>query len=108
MNAITRDELVEMRESDAEFYLVNVLSVSQFEEGHIPGSICLPLDHLEDVAPDKFEEDDTIVVYCASESCQASLKAAELLESLGFTDVRDYEEGVKGWEEAGMEVETGS
>lgn len=107
MDTISRDELVELRESGADFYLVNVLSVQQFEEGHIPGSICIPLDHLEDVAPDKFEEDDTIVVYCASESCQASPKAAELLEDLGFTDVRDYEEGFKGWKEAGMDVESG-
>lgn len=108
MDTITRDELLELREGDEDFYLVNVLSVSQFEEGHIPGSICIPLDHLEDVAPDKFEEDDTIVVYCASESCQASPKAAELLDSLGFTDVRDYEEGLKGWKEAGLDVETGT
>lgn len=99
VETITREELKEKMDSGDEFALVNVLSSEQFEREHIPGSINIPLDQVEQEFPEQFEEGDDIVVYCASPSCQASPKAAQKLESMGFTNVKDYEDGLSDWKE---------
>ncbi|MFB6295128.1 MAG: rhodanese-like domain-containing protein [Candidatus Nanohaloarchaea archaeon] len=99
VETISRSELKEKMDSGDDFTLVNVLSEEQFEQEHIPGSINIPLDEVEEEFPRQFDRDDDIVVYCASESCQASPKAAEKLESMGFTNVADYEGGLADWKE---------
>lgn len=49
--------------------VIDVLPRPSFDEGHIPGSLSLPLDELESraavVLPDKAQE---IVVYCGSDT----------------------------------------
>lgn len=107
MSVLERNELKEMLEEDEDFVLINVLSPESFEDKHIPGSINVPIDedfeeNINEKVPDK---DEKIVVYCASFECQASTKAAQKLEELGYTNVYDYEGGVKDWEEAGNELE---
>ncbi|MDY6765802.1 MAG: rhodanese-like domain-containing protein [Candidatus Nanohaloarchaea archaeon] len=99
VDTISREGLKEKMDSGDGFALVNVLSEDQFEQEHIPGSINIPLDEVEEEFPRQFDRDDDIVVYCASESCQASPKAAEKLESMGFTNVADYEGGLADWKE---------
>ncbi|MDY6769312.1 MAG: rhodanese-like domain-containing protein [Candidatus Nanohaloarchaea archaeon] len=99
VDTISRDELKEKMDAGEDFTLVNVLSPEQFEQEHIPGSINIPLDEVEQEFPDRFDRDDDIVVYCASPSCSASPKAAEKLDSMGFTNVADYEGGLSDWKE---------
>ncbi len=99
VDTISRSELKEKMDRGDDFTLVNVLSEDDFEEEHIPGSINVPLDEVEEEFPRQFDRDEDIVVYCASESCQASPKAAEKLESMGFTNVADYEGGLADWKE---------
>ncbi|MDY6788374.1 MAG: rhodanese-like domain-containing protein [Candidatus Nanohaloarchaea archaeon] len=105
MKTISRGELKKKLDSGEDFHLVNVLSQDHFEQQHIPKSINIPLDQLEDEAPKKFDKGDEIVVYCASEECQASPKAAKKLSEMGFKKVKDYEGGVKDWKEAGLDME---
>lgn len=107
VRSIDRDELEEKLEND-EVTLVNVLKREQFIEEHIPGSINIPLNRLEDRAEEQLDPDEEIVVYCASTSCQASPKAWKLLDRMGYDNVWDYQEGLKGWKEAGNETESGS
>lgn len=107
VDTIARDALKEKLDNGEEFTLVNVLSAEQFEDEHIPGSINIPLDQLADEAEDRFDKDDEIIVYCASPSCQASPKAAKKLESLGFTNVADYEGGLTDWKDA-YDTESGA
>ncbi len=105
MKTIKRDELKKKLEKNEDFHLVNVLSEDSFERKRLPKSINIPLDQLEKEAPERFDKNDDIVVYCASEKCQASPKAAKKLSELGFNNVKDYEEGVEGWKDAGLELE---
>ncbi|MDY6774115.1 MAG: rhodanese-like domain-containing protein [Candidatus Nanohaloarchaea archaeon] len=102
---LTREDLKEKMDRGEDFYLINVLSSEDFEEEHIPGSINIPLEDIGEEAVERLERDDDIVVYCSSPSCEASPKAAEKLESLGFTDVKDYSGGLSDWKEK-YEVES--
>lgn len=95
-----------LRNSDPRegFALVNVLSREDFEKEHIPGSINIPLLNIETVEK-KFDKGKEIVVYCASESCPASEKAASKLEERGFRNVVDFRDGTDGWKKSGYQVQ---
>jgi len=45
-----------------------------------------------------------IVVYCASDTCDASPKAAKRLEKMGYENVIDYPGGKKDWAEGGLRL----
>ncbi len=106
VDTISTPELESKIENGEDFTLIDVLGADHFEEEHLPGAVNIPLDQIAEEALDRFDKDDDLVVYCASESCQASPKAAEKLESLGFENVKDYEPGIKGWKETGNPVES--
>lgn len=87
--------------------VINVLDHSDYEERHIPGSINIPFDSDDFIARVRRHVDDRadpVIVYCASQECPLSERAAESLERSGFTNVRDFEAGMKGWELAGFEA----
>ncbi len=110
MKTLTAKELKRMRDRNEDMALVNVLSEQDFDEKHIPGSANVPLEQenfaagVQRVAGDKGRP---VVVYCASRDCPASEKAAKKLEQAGFTNVMDFEDGVKGWEDARFPLITG-
>jgi len=80
---ITMEDLLEMLENKAHFKLVEVLAKAEYEKGHIPGAINIPLDELEKLAKQKLKKKETIVVYCGSYTCHASTKAVRKLLDLG-------------------------
>ncbi len=110
LTTIGTAELKEMKRRKDEFVLVNVLPEDDFIEGHIPGSQNVPVtrrDFTQAIGQITVGLDQPIVVYCASEDCDASPIAAKKLERLGYTRVLDYEAGMEGWMEAGLRVEKG-
>ena len=46
-----------------------------------------------------------VVTYCSNLKCPASGMLAKHLKDLGYTNIREYPEGIKGWVEAGNPVE---
>lgn len=98
---ITADELKEALEGDHPPVVINTLPPEAHLARHIPGSINIPVDdisQIESVVPNK---DERIVVYCANADCDASPKAARKLESMGYTNVADFDAGYAGWRNAG-------
>lgn len=92
------------KNEDVGYALVNVLQPESFEEEHIPGSINIPLGD-EEKFEQRFAKNKEIIVYCASESCDASPKAARELRERGFAKVYDYAKGMKDWKQADNPVE---
>ncbi len=103
---ITLEDLLEMLENKVDFKLVDALAKAEYEKGHIPGAINIPLDELEKSAKQKLKKSDTIVVYCASYACHASTKTAKKLLNLGYEHVLDFKGGKRWWQHAGFEFET--
>jgi rhodanese-related sulfurtransferase len=106
MKKITVKELKEKIDSDEKFKLVDVLSKNSFDGQHIPKSINITGDELDEKAqkelPDKNEE---IIVYCSSKTCGASPNIGIKLEEMGYTNVVHFEEGLAGWQDAGYKFE---
>ena len=103
LKEITKDELNKKIQSKDPFELVNVLAPESYKLGVIKGSKKIPGAELEA----RFRELDkkkAVVTYCAGASCEASIKAAELLSAKGY-DVSIYKGGVAEWSAAGLPLE---
>ena len=105
VRSIDLKDLKKKMKGNERFHLVDVLPHEYFVKEHIPGSINLPVNELEQLANTVLPRNETIVVYCGSRDCKASPEAAKKLEEMGFQTVLDFESGVKGWKEAGLPVE---
>ena len=86
---------------------VEVLKPEQYREYHLPGAINVPLGNdfdqrIQDAIPDK---STPVIVYCYDADCDASPKAAQRMEKLGYQTVYDYEAGKVDWKEAGLAIE---
>jgi len=104
MKTISTKELKEKIDSGEDFKLVNVLSKESFEARHIPKSINLPANELDERAPKELpDKNEEIIVYCSSETCHASVNAGEKLEELGYSNVFHYKDGLAGWQNEGLE-----
>lgn len=74
--------------------IVDVREPHEYAEGHILGSILVPLG---DVAAhiDRFPKDKTILFVCRSG--RRSLEAANLFLENGYTEVFNYQGGMLAW-----------
>ncbi len=86
-----------------EAVLIDVREVGEYEEGHIPGAVNIPLRTLAQNL-DKVPADQPVMVYCAS-GHRAGL-ATSALRTLGYDNVRAYPPGWNGWTAAEEEVST--
>ena len=105
MKAITTDGLKALQDQGKDLTLVNTLAADEFEKTKIPGAINIPLqnsDFVTRVEQEAGGKDKPVVVYCASQQCNSSEKAADKLEAAGFTAVSRYTGGAAAWQkEAG-------
>jgi rhodanese-related sulfurtransferase len=106
---IGRDELLAKIEKGEEFVLVDALAPMSYARSHLPGAINLPLEWVDERAPRRIPEPDTeIVVYCIDAACTSSVRVAERLRHIGYSNVRHYVEGKADWTEAGLPLEGGA
>ena len=92
---LTPSEVQTMMASGAPFVLLDVREPSEFDEGHIPDAISMPLGTLSERAPfDISDKDMPLIVYCRSG--RRSAEAAQLLLILGFQSVFDLG-GILDW-----------
>jgi molybdopterin/thiamine biosynthesis adenylyltransferase/rhodanese-related sulfurtransferase len=84
--------------------LVDVRERNEWNQGHIPGAVLIPLAELEDrvgkAAPDRSRP---VILYCARGNRSAF--AARTLEELGYEDVVSIEDGFNAWAERGYPSE---
>jgi rhodanese-related sulfurtransferase len=106
---------------------VDVRSQQEFEQGHPPGALNVPIAHFGpagmtpnseflSVMQAAFSQGEKLVVGCKAGG--RSRRAAELLEQAGFTDISDMAAGwdgsrdafgrpLPGWSKRGLPVEPG-
>lgn len=75
--------------------LVDVRTAAEFETGHIPGAINVPVNGIEAAAA-AWDTGEPIALYCATGSRSAD--AASALRALGFETVYDLSGGIVAWE----------
>ncbi len=106
MRTIDRDGLrTKMQVAPGRTLLVDVRDRNDYEKEHIKGAISIPIGELSMRSKECFGQDHEIIVYCGSFDCPASVKAANMLEKMGFSKVVDYEGGLDDWKIAGFLTE---
>lgn len=101
LEAVSRDELLAGLAS-GEVTLLDVRPEEEYEAGHLPEAINIPLEQLEDMLG-KLPRDREIVAYCRGPYCVLSHEAVQRLRQLGYR-VRRFEEGYPEWKAAGLPV----
>lgn len=99
--ALPRDELERLVEK-GEVFLIDVRPAVEYQHGHLPGAVSLPLDelpaHLEELPRDR-----CIVAYCRGAYCLFADEAVATLRRHGFDAFR-LEGGWPEWKAEGREV----
>ncbi|WP_346796878.1 metalloregulator ArsR/SmtB family transcription factor [Halomonas sp. Bachu 37] len=101
LEAVSRDTLLTGLKS-GKVALLDVRPEDEFEAGHLPEAINIPLTQLEDML-DKLPRDKEIVAYCRGRYCTLSHEAVRRLGQLGYR-IRRFEEGYPEWKAAGLPV----
>jgi len=87
--------------ADKDVTIVDVNGSKTYAEGHIPGAIDYVAVKDDFAAKLPSDKSALVVAYCGSEKCGAYAKAAEAAKELGYTNVKHFAPGLKGWKEAG-------
>lgn len=101
LEAVSRDELLSGM-SSGKMALLDVRPSVEFEAGHLPQAINIPLEQLEDMLA-ALPKDKEIVAYCRGPYCVMSHQAVQRLKQLGYR-VRRFAEGYPEWKAAGFPI----
>lgn len=88
--------------SESHAVILDVRPIEEFEQGHIPNAISIPLDELA-TRYVELPEGRPVVVYCRGQFCILADKAVEILLSHGI-DAQRADDGLVDWKLAGLPV----
>jgi rhodanese-related sulfurtransferase len=83
--------------------LVDVRELHEWDRGHLPGAIHIPLNDLPDRL-DEIPQDKPVVVVCAVGG--RSMTGSQFLLQSGYMEVYNLSDGTQGWIKKGLPVET--
>jgi rhodanese-related sulfurtransferase len=97
------DEVRTRREQGDAFTLLDVREPNEWHMGHIPGALHIPRGVMESAIETRVPRDQEVVIYCASGN--RSVLAADVLQQMGYRKVSSMSGGIRGWADAGGDVE---
>ena len=101
MEPVDRKALLE-RVGKGAVTVLDVRPAEEYNAGHIPGAISIPLKELQLRLLD-LPRDQEIVAYCRGPYCVLSIQAVEMLRAKGFKAVR-IEEGIQDFRAMGFHI----
>lgn len=98
MTTITNDEVKQRMDAGEKLNLVDVREPHEHAEFNI-GGVLLPLGLVQTMQVDDIEnlKGEEVIVYCRSGN--RSGQAALILDTLGFTNVKNLTGGMLGWQD---------
>jgi rhodanese-related sulfurtransferase/DNA-binding transcriptional ArsR family regulator len=104
MEPVQGSELMR-RVRDGQVTVLDVRPSEEYEAGHIPGALSVPLSQLKKRLGE-LPKSRAIVAYCRGPYCVMAIDAVEMLRKNGFKAHR-MEQGVVDWRVRGWRVESG-
>jgi rhodanese-related sulfurtransferase len=98
MTTITADEVKTRLDAGESINLVDVREPAEHAEFNI-GGILLPLGKIQTMQTDDIDDLKNEEVICYCRSGQRSMQASLMLETFGFTNVKNLTGGMLGWQE---------
>jgi len=105
LEPVSREELLE-RSRAGTVTILDVRPDDEFELGHLPGALNIPLRELE-ARLGEMNAKQEIVAYCRGPYCVMSYEAVAQLRARGF-NARRLVDGLPEWRAAGLPVVTGA
>jgi len=103
LEAVPRETLIE-RVKEGLVTVLDVRPVEEYEAGHVPGAVNVPLPELEQYLKHLPKKQD-VVAYCRGPHCVLAFDAVDRLRQRGYSAQR-LEDGFPEWVSAGYPVET--
>jgi rhodanese-related sulfurtransferase len=103
MEPVRGDELLR-RVRKGEVVVLDVRPRREYQAGHIPGALSVPLSELRQRLAE-LPQNREIVAYCRGPYCVMAVEAVDLLRRKGFRAHR-MEQGVVDWRARGWRVES--
>lgn len=94
LESLTIDDLL-TRSKKEKILLIDVRPLEEFEAGHIPNAVSIPLDQLKKRMKD-LPKGKTIIAYCRGPLCVLAMDAVKLLNDKKFKALR-MEDGYVEW-----------
>lgn len=92
---ISQEEASKMMELDDGHIIVDVRRQDEYDEGHIPGAICIPNESIGCDSPEALPDyNQIILIYCRSG--RRSKEAAGKLAGMGYTNIYEFG-GILDW-----------
>lgn len=102
LEPLARNELLE-RVRDGLVTVLDVRPPEEFEAGHVPGAINIPLAQLEDHL-EELDQEHEVIAYCRGPHCILAFEAVARLRERGFA-ARRLQDGFPEWKLAGLPTE---
>ena len=92
---VSAKEAITMMKEESEYLIVDVRTLEEFNDKHIPGAINVPNESIgTENIPELPKKDQLIFVYCRSGN--RSKQASEKLAALGYTNIVEFG-GINSW-----------
>lgn len=92
---ISQQEAMAIMEEETGYVILDVRTAGEYEDGHIPGAVNLPVDEVDAKAADLLtSKEQLILVYCRSGN--RSKRASQILADQGYTNVKEFG-GINTW-----------
>ncbi|PIY36822.1 MAG: ArsR family transcriptional regulator, partial [Armatimonadetes bacterium CG_4_10_14_3_um_filter_66_18] len=102
MEPVDRETLLQ-RAREGAVTVLDVRPVEEYDAGHLPGALSIPLKELEQRLTE-LPRDQEIVAYCRGPYCVLSVEAVQRLRAKGFRAVR-LSDGPPDWRARGLPLE---
>ncbi|HET7372826.1 MAG TPA: rhodanese-like domain-containing protein [Gemmatimonadaceae bacterium] len=100
---VTPEQVLERQRRGDPITLLDVRDLHEVNAAKIPGTLHISRGNLETKVEAQIPRDAHVIIYCASGN--RSVFAADLLQTMGYEDVASMSGGIRGWIDAGGEVE---
>lgn len=87
--------------------VVDALPPAPYANRHLPGALNLAIEEIADAGQVLPDRTAPIVTYSTDAACSRGPELAEALIEVGYTDVRNYADGIADWAAAGLPLESG-
>lgn len=92
---VSMNDIVQIMEENENYIILDVRTIAEYNEGHIPNAICIPNETIDENVVNKLpDKNQMILVYCRSGN--RSRQAAEKLKKLGYTNLIEFG-GIIDW-----------
>jgi len=100
---VTPQEVLDRQRCGDSVTFLDVRDLHEVNAAKIPGTIHVSRGNLETKIEAQLPREAHVIVYCANGN--RSVFAADLLQQMGYQDVASMSGGIRGWADAGGEVE---